>query len=131
MFCVFLLCILIFLYFVSVYAVCSVGGHFNPKSTRHGSPDDKENERVCLLHNMLSDKHWVLCSGTELNITSICLVAPKLCYICFSLLSITINWIHMLTGLGTSWVIVYSQSNYCFLFSVVLCGRTVLVACHH
>jgi len=33
--------------------VYSVGGHFNPRSTRHGSPDDKENERVCLLHNML------------------------------------------------------------------------------
>jgi hypothetical protein len=38
--------------------VYSVGGHFNPRSTRHGSPDDEENERVCLLHNMLSVVGW-------------------------------------------------------------------------
>jgi hypothetical protein len=63
--------------------VYSVGGHFNPKNTRHGSPDDKENERVCFNHIVLSGA--LLC--TELNIVCICLGAPKLCYSCCTLLS--------------------------------------------
>jgi len=46
-----------------LFFICSVGGHFNPRNTRHGSPDGKENERVCSCQTLLSDVAILWCGA--------------------------------------------------------------------
>jgi hypothetical protein len=50
----------------------SVGGHFNPRNTRHGSPDDEENERVGLDFNKT-------CSVIELFTGTLLVQISKYC----------------------------------------------------